>query len=497
MTARSPFLDTDPLQWTASNELAFCVRDRYPVSRGHTLVIPKRVVATWFDATREEQHALIHLVDEVKRALDAEFHPDGYNVGFNAGEAAGQTVMHLHVHVIPRFSGDMDDPRGGVRGVIPGKGNYLIDARPRAPQADPMFAEKLFSLLDEGRFTTTYKYAVLLGLMDLCTEATTAEGAAPRSVTTVQLAEKVLALYWPQATKFPLGDVLLRQSSDPKKPASLLSRIIEFRETYARDPSASLGRARTDAPDAFQKLVRDVEWTLIEMPLPRLQRVGGGGGIEDAFLYAINWSLNEPVAKRAFNADDFDNSIRFQRGAAEQLAALATVLRPVVQGRWSAKIAQLNGGVIQDAQLEQFLFGANRISLTPVRDPLVELHNGRCFYCDGRLNDATQIDHFIAWARHPDNSLDNLVPAHAKCNEAKSDHIAATSHLEHWFARSRAQNDQLNDVARQARWERNADRTLGIGRGLYLRLRDGIRLWVARDEFENVETRDVRRVFGG
>jgi len=126
MTARSPFLDIDPREWTASNELAFCIRDRYPVSRGHTLVIPKRVVATWFDATREEQHALMQLVDEVKRALDAELHPDGYNVGFNAGEAAGQTVMHLHVHVIPRFSGDMDDPRGGVRGVIPGKQKYEL-----------------------------------------------------------------------------------------------------------------------------------------------------------------------------------------------------------------------------------------------------------------------------------------------------------------------------------------------------------------------------------
>lgn len=144
MTARSPFLDVDPREWTASNDLAFCVRDRYPVSRGHTLVIPKRMVATWFDATREEQHALMQLVDEVKRALDAGFHPDGYN----AGQAAGQTVMHLHVRVIPRFNGDMDDPRGGVRHVIPEKGNYLIETRSRAPQPAPMFAEKLFSLLD-------------------------------------------------------------------------------------------------------------------------------------------------------------------------------------------------------------------------------------------------------------------------------------------------------------------------------------------------------------
>ena len=124
----SVFTDIDPGYWTASNDLAFAIRDRYPVSPGHTLVITKREVPTWFEATLEEQRAVMALVDEVKQALDREFTPAGYNVGFNAGEAAGQTVMHLHVHVIPRFAGDMDDPRGGVRHVIPGKGNYLAGA---------------------------------------------------------------------------------------------------------------------------------------------------------------------------------------------------------------------------------------------------------------------------------------------------------------------------------------------------------------------------------
>jgi len=121
----SVFTSIPESEWTASNSLAFAIRDRHPVSPGHSLVIPKRVVATWFDATRDEQLALLELVDQVKLALDAQRpRPDGYNVGFNAGEAAGQTVMHLHVHVIPRFAGDMDDPRGGIRGVIPGKQKY-------------------------------------------------------------------------------------------------------------------------------------------------------------------------------------------------------------------------------------------------------------------------------------------------------------------------------------------------------------------------------------
>jgi diadenosine tetraphosphate (Ap4A) HIT family hydrolase len=121
----SPFLARPQAEWVASNALAFAIRDLYPVTRGHTLVVPRRVVATWFDASAEEKQAIVQLVDVVKAALDAEFRPDGYNVGFNAGEAAGQTVMHLHVHVIPRYRGDCPDPTGGVRHVIPGKGNYL------------------------------------------------------------------------------------------------------------------------------------------------------------------------------------------------------------------------------------------------------------------------------------------------------------------------------------------------------------------------------------
>jgi diadenosine tetraphosphate (Ap4A) HIT family hydrolase len=126
----SPFLALPESAHVAANALAFAVRDAFPVSPGHTLVVPRRLVATWFDATRAEQHALLDLVEVVRRALDAERQPDGYNVGFNAGIAAGQTVLHLHVHVIPRYAGDVPDPRGGVRHVIPGKGNYLA-GRPR------------------------------------------------------------------------------------------------------------------------------------------------------------------------------------------------------------------------------------------------------------------------------------------------------------------------------------------------------------------------------
>ena len=110
----SPFLAIPSESWLCANGVAFAFLDNYPVSPGHALIVTRRVVPTWFDATSEEQLWIMELVSEVKNLLDQrEPRPDGYNVGFNAGEVAGQTVMHLHVHVIPRYRGDMPDPRGG------------------------------------------------------------------------------------------------------------------------------------------------------------------------------------------------------------------------------------------------------------------------------------------------------------------------------------------------------------------------------------------------
>lgn len=112
---RCPFCTLPDAQVASSDAWTLTIRDRFPVSQGHTLVISRRHVASFFDATEEEQFALLRAVRAAKADLDAELHPDGYNVGVNQGVAAGQTVMHLHVHLIPRYAGDVADPRGGVR----------------------------------------------------------------------------------------------------------------------------------------------------------------------------------------------------------------------------------------------------------------------------------------------------------------------------------------------------------------------------------------------
>ena len=118
------------------DELVRGIWDGFPVSPGHALLIPRRHVATWFEAAQEEQLAIVRAMSTARERIEQRFHPDGFNIGVNVGGAAGQTVFHLHVHIIPRYRGDVPDPRGGVRHVIPSKGNYLSgsDTAPPVPE---------------------------------------------------------------------------------------------------------------------------------------------------------------------------------------------------------------------------------------------------------------------------------------------------------------------------------------------------------------------------
>ena len=120
-----PFCHVPPVRVIAENELAIALLDKFPVNRGHVLICPRRHVASFFTLTEPETAAVFRLVHDLKARGDDEFQPAGYNIGVNVGRAAGQTLLHVHVHLIPRYDGDVEDPTGGVRNVIPGKGNYL------------------------------------------------------------------------------------------------------------------------------------------------------------------------------------------------------------------------------------------------------------------------------------------------------------------------------------------------------------------------------------
>ena len=112
-----------PVEAVVENELAYARYDNNSLSRGHVLVVPKRHVASFFDMTTEEQTAVLGLLNQAQRLIQQKHRPDGYNIGVNIGKAGGQSRMHVHVHLIPRYIGDVADPRGGIRCVLAGRTN--------------------------------------------------------------------------------------------------------------------------------------------------------------------------------------------------------------------------------------------------------------------------------------------------------------------------------------------------------------------------------------
>lgn len=119
-----PFCTLPAERVAEENQHAIWIYDGFPVSPGHSLIIPKRHVGSFFEATSEERLAMLELLDKAKVAVTKERSPDAFNIGINDGAAAGQTVLHLHLHLIPRYNGDVADARGGVRWVIPDKADY-------------------------------------------------------------------------------------------------------------------------------------------------------------------------------------------------------------------------------------------------------------------------------------------------------------------------------------------------------------------------------------
>ena len=122
-----PFCPIPKDKIIAQDSLTFTIRDTLPVSPGHTLILPKRHIASIFEAAKEEVAALWEALLQARIELLKEFSPDGFNIGINDGLAAGQTILHLHIHLIPRYKGDMQDPRGGIRWIFPEKAVYWKD----------------------------------------------------------------------------------------------------------------------------------------------------------------------------------------------------------------------------------------------------------------------------------------------------------------------------------------------------------------------------------
>lgn len=342
------------------------------------------------------------------------------------------------------------------------------------------FAENLLTVLDEGSKTTTYKYLTLLALIDCAVGYAGPDGLAPTSITTRQLAERALELTWPQASEFVRGSGgrVLRQTASGQQ-AEIITRIMEVRSKLSVGQAATIAEARRIEPELVDRLVQEIEWKLVEMPLPRLQRVGQS---DLEFIYSISW--DDKISQGSFHSADFDNRIFLTQSAGSNLIRLTGLLRPLIQRQWAAMVARLNQDIVEDSQLEVFLFGASRVDLSPIRDPLRDLQSNRCFYCEMpiRSTDA-EVDHFVPWSRYPNNEIGNFVVADKRCNGSKRDFLAAAEHVERWCARTFASQDalELSSIAADARWEDDREKSLGIARGIYLHLPREAQLWEAAE----------------
>jgi hypothetical protein len=353
------------------------------------------------------------------------------------------------------------------------------------------FAEKVLSLVDTGRKSATYKLATLLALIDVVAESSGPLRGAPDAVSGRQVALRVIELYWPQSAVFSQGPdgepSALRQSPQNDIPAKLHT----WRQLHRLGARASLAAARSADPKGWERLERELIATVLRMPIPKLQRFGDSKvAVEDRFIYDFMWRDEEP--KGNVLRIDFDDRLHLCPGAGEYLVRLAPLLRPAIQNKWVSQVARQNADLVDAHQLDEFLFGATRIDLTPVRDHLVEVQDRRCFYCDKLMRERIEVDHFIPWSRHPDNALDNLVASHGVCNGSKSAAVAAHEHLERWV--HRLNTPVLNIVADDVGWPRRRDRTLGIVSATYRWLPEGSQLWLRSSAFEIVDPDRVRQV---
>jgi hypothetical protein len=347
-------------------------------------------------------------------------------------------------------------------------------------------AERVIALLDEGLFTATYKYGVLLGLLDLCLETGGDAGAGALTVTTRQLAAKVLAVYWPQVRPLPLLDGSVPRQNSRGSPDARIVRLIDDYKQEKQRGWANPAEVRLRDPKGYEKLLVATERVLIEMPLPRLQIIGRE--IEQ-FLYEISWTtdISRGDLKRYLQGQPsgFDNRIILRPGVAAALIQLNGLLRPLIQRSWALKVAKLNG--LAEGLLHDFLFGQERLGLARVRPSLIELQQGHCFYCETRLDIKADVDHFLPWTRVPNNNLENLVVAHVRCNGAKRDFLPAVSHVRRWGQRLKPdapEHDHLAVISSRLQWPSDPAATLGTARAIYGRLPRSAKLWVLEKNFE-------------
>lgn len=317
------------------------------------------------------------------------------------------------------------------------------------------FLTRFQKILDEGQFVATYKFALLVALIEITIERGDDSGALMR-VTLDRIAEKFIELYWGHARAF--GGAVLSQSTGAN--IAILTHVGTLqRETMVLADARRLPQWRTT--------VGRVRNAVKSMPLLRLQLLRNGQRLP--FLY------DEVVV---------DGAIGLKAGVAFCLRKFSVLLGSLARNGWLREVRDnpRNAYAIGQTQsLETFLFGDDRVPLGRVRDVLLPLQQGRCFYCGGPLGDAMHVDHFVPWALYPSNLGHNFVLADATCNADKSDLLADVTHLDRWQARNRDAGDRLVGALEARGLVSDLDASHGIAHWAYERARISAAIvWTSR-----------------
>lgn len=286
-----------------------------------------------------------------------------------------------------------------------------------SPEQQIAFLSNFQRLLSEGSFVSTYKYALLLSLADLCVELGR-DDDAPLPISTRRIGEKFAEYYWRQCAPYlPAGgedDGLLKQNTGDTP------RIIKLLQDVRGSYDGSLMNLRRDER-AWKQTVTQVAAQVRKMPLWKLQTVGAQ---KLDFLYENSGS---------------DTIINLKPGVGLCFRKHYPLVVDLVKGAWARYVRRYNANrLAEKTDLHEFLFGSERTSLDVVRPIVREFQSGACFYCGKPLREeAGHVDHFIPWSRYPVDLGHNFVLAHASCNEQKSDHLPAAQHLNAWVEQNR------------------------------------------------------------
>ena len=304
--------------------------------------------------------------------------------------------------------------------VSEASGGYLIGLAQGQPSPEEQlaFLAKLQRIFEEGEFTATYKFALLVALTELAVE----RGGDDNRALPLQirwLAEKFAELYWPQTIEYSTGAVgttpaLLAQN------LGATARVVSVLTNLRRSSGAStIAMAKRSVQ--WDAALREIAHTVRAQPLKYLQNVGGA---TVPFLYQF---AEEP------------GWIELRPGVASNLRKFQGLVHQIARAGWVRHVRENprnTGAIGAVGDLEAFMFGLSRASLEPARDFLAKLQSRRCFYCRESIGLQGEVDHFVPWSRYPRDLAHNFVLAHSTCNRSKSDMLAGLVHLEHWRQRN-------------------------------------------------------------